>query len=192
MRMQGAWHGSIEKICSSGYTGGWHVIVTALLEVVPGTLRDEATGSASNLSCLCISSPWLICEPLKIVKTAMLRLFDRHVRGRGEWVPRSCRHDLDLQAAPHYACTASASWGGMRPNAAIFLIHRCYAFMFLFPCRPPTDTCAALQRPLQRMYFSLWLYWSSTRLCHHPLRRRPAAGPQVSRLRKTSHPWYGS
>jgi hypothetical protein len=40
--MQGAWHGSIEKICSLGHTG-----LTALLKVVFSALRDEATGSTS-------------------------------------------------------------------------------------------------------------------------------------------------
>ena len=41
------------------------------------------------------------------------------------------------------------------------------------------------------LHFSPCLHWSSTRLYHHPLRRHPAAGPQVTRPRETSHPWYG-
>ena len=131
----------------------------------------------------------VICEPPKII--IKRPSFDSHLRGRGVGT-RSCRHDLDLHAAPHHACTASASWGGIHLIAAVLLIHRSYALMFLFPSRESTDTCAALQRPLYRMCFSLWLHWSSTRLCHHLLRRQPAAGRQVTRLRKTSHPWYGS
>ena len=39
--------------------------------------------------------------------------------------------------------------------------------------------------------FSPCLHWSSTRLYHHPHRRHPAAGRQVTRPRETSHPWYG-
>jgi hypothetical protein len=150
-QMQGAWHGSIEKICSSGHTG-----LTALLKVVFSTLRDEATGSTSlsYSECLCIAPPWLICEPSKTIKRPSFDCWTDMCVAE-VWAPRSCRHDLDLHAAPHHACTASASWGGMSPTTAIFLTHRCYAFMFLFPCRPPTDTFAASQRPLLRICFSL-------------------------------------
>jgi hypothetical protein len=61
----------------------------------------------------------MICEPSKIIKRPS---FDcsTDMCVAEVWIPRSCRHDLDLHAAPHYACTASASWGGMSPTAAIF------------------------------------------------------------------------
>jgi len=49
----------------------------------------------------------LICEPPKIIQRPS---FDSHLRGRGVGT-RSCRYDLDLQAAPHHACTASALVG---------------------------------------------------------------------------------
>lgn len=61
------------------------------------------------------------------------------------WIPRSCRHDLDLHAAPHYACTASASW----PTAAIWAHSPLLcAHVSISKSKKLTDPCAALQHSL--------------------------------------------
>lgn len=61
------------------------------------------------------------------------------------WIPRSCRHDLDLHAAPHYTCTASASWGA---NVA-----DCRGFAHSSPllCAHVSISKSKVDRPLCRL-----------------------------------------
>jgi hypothetical protein len=87
------------------------------------------------------------------------------------WIPRSCRHDLDLHAAPHFACTASASW----PTAAVFTHSPLLCAHVSISKSKNRQTLAQPCRNLcMGLHFSRWLHWSSTRLYHHPLRRQPA------------------
>jgi hypothetical protein len=79
-------------------------------------------------------------------------------------------------------------------TAAVLLIHRCYALMFLFP-RPRVKK---IDRPLRSLAAtSVWDctfrdgFTGAARACTTTLAADVRQSPEVTRPRETSHPWYG-